>query len=124
MKDWFLGLSDHYFSPHLAIHHAMVGAGYTSISIERLTSHPVWQIRATLPPNAPAGDRRLLKRQFRALLKSAHLPVKSNEIIIMPAGRRLHVSFVQEAGRGVVMSRGVANIVEDNEPEPLVDYDE
>lgn len=123
-KYWLLGLSDHLFSPHLALHHALAEAGFTSIRIERLATHPVWQIRATVPLNAPVSDRRVLKRQIRALLKEARLPVKADEIVVMPAGRRIHVSFVQEAGRGVVMSHGVATMVEEEDPDPAVEYDE
>lgn len=124
VKYWFLGLSDHLFSPHLALHRALVEAGYTRIRIERLATHPVWEVRANLPLNAPVADRRRLKRHIRALLKAAHLPAARDEIVVMLAGRRLHVSFVQAAGRGVVMSRGVATMVEEEDPETAVEYDE
>lgn len=87
-----------------------------------MPSHSVWQILATVPPNAPAADRRLLKRQIRTLLKAAHLPVARDEIM-MPAGRPLHVSFVQAGGRGVVMSRGVATLVENDDTDGTASSD-
>lgn len=120
-KHWFLDLLDSIPSAHELLYCALNEAGYAAIRIERLATHPVWEIRSTLPPNAPVADRRLLKRQFRALLKAAHLPVARDEIIMLRAGRRLHVSLVQQAGSGVVMSHGVATIVENHDPAPLVD---
>jgi hypothetical protein len=123
-KHWFLDLLDSIASAHELLYCALNEAGYAAIRIERLATHPVWEIRATLPPNAPVADRRLLKRQLRVLLKAANLPVKSDDIIVMPAGRRVHVKFVQEAGSGVVMRNGVATIVEDNAPDPILEYDE
>lgn len=122
-KYWLFDLLDSVPTPHTRLYTTLLEAGYTRIHIERLPSHPVWQIRATLPLNAPV-DRRVLKRQIRALLKEAHLPVKADGIVVMPAGRRLHISFVQEAGRGVVMHHGVATLVEDNDPDPVVEYDD
>ncbi len=119
VKHWFLSLGDHLFSPHLALHHALVSAGFSGIRIERLTTHPVWEVRATLPAGTPFADRRQLKRQIRELLKSACLPTGRDEIVIVPSGRRLHFTFVQEAGRGVVMSHGTATLVEDEEPDAV-----
>lgn len=105
---------------HSRLHDALVAAGYTAIRIEKKATHRVWDIRAALPPDAPAHDHKLLKRQFRKLLKDALLPVKSDEILVMPRGKRVHISFIQIMGHPVVMSHGVAILTP---PELAAEYD-
>jgi len=62
----------------------------------------------------------LFKRQFRKLLKNAYLPVKSDEILLMPHGSRVHITFIQPMGPPVVMSHGVATLTP---PEPVPEFD-
>lgn len=124
VKYWLLDACDRFYSPHEGLHRALVDAGFSSILIERLPTHGVWSIRVSLPPGWPSADRRLLTRQIRDLLEAARMAVKRDEIIVMLAGRRLHVSFVQQLGRGVMMRDGVATLIEDNDPDLFLEYDE
>jgi homogentisate 1,2-dioxygenase len=71
-----------------------------------------------LPGGIPCTDRRLLTRQLRSILAAAHLPVKRNEIVVMPRGYRVHFTFVQKAGRPVVVRNGVATFVEREDQGP------
>lgn len=105
---------------HIRLHDALVAAGYTAIRIEKKQTHPVWDIRATLPPKAHDPDPKLLKRQFRKLLKTVNLPVNIDEILVMPRGRRVHISFIHEMGPPVVMSHGIATLTK---LEPVPEYD-
>ena len=59
-KELLLELMPFIQLPHDRLHRTLVAEGYTSIRIQRSATHPVWEIRANMPPNRPSTDRRLL----------------------------------------------------------------
>ena len=90
---------------HRQLHERLRAMGFKVISIQKLATHPVWELRLK------ADDYRLgflrpfgliepkLKTQVRLILKHLGQATKGAEIDVMRSGDYLQVAFLSQMGR-------------------------
>src|SRR2546425_5739672 len=109
-------------------HHRQLGQrlaeiGFRVMTIERLATHPVWQIRlkgnltaqANLLLGQASSDRfdpqsrywmeRQLKRRIQKILNTLGNPIRSDEIVVVRSGAYFQVAFVWPKGTPGVLGR-------------------